>query len=571
MVQGYYSLDEAAQILGMSTEQLGQMAQKREVRAFADRGTWRFRTQDVEELARQRGRGSEPDLQFSDPIHSPKPAKKAPLADSDPIPLLPDDSEQVQFGLASGDSGKLKGKGSSKGQSGKSPTPKPGSDSDVRLVPEGSGVGFQIASDSGARADGPKSNPKKSPVAPEHKSDSSVRIVPMESDSDVRVVNARPEDSAVRLADDPIQSGTDSDIRLELSGNKSKQAPKLPAASDHGGDDSVLTEEIDLDAELRRKEEASRIRRKKTQTASRGAAEEGQKTPKPGSAKATDSSSDFELKPIGHADQPTREEEIDLGLSAPPARGDSGIRLHDPKDSGISLERTEEASSDLEFELKPEVTPKPAAKRAKPVPPPQEDADSEFELTLEDSGGLKPIDSDARGPADSDKDIFATDFEVPALEDDSGSEAVALEGSDTDLESSEFELAIGDEDMVAEDESGSQVVALDDEEADEAAATVARTRGGKRAQLVDEEDDDYLEGDDDDRPVRAAAADVQQSWGVMVPIFAGLTFLVVFVAGLMSFELVHGMWGYRQSSKVGSVIVDPLTRGVMPDNYLPKE
>src|SRR5262245_13319451 len=137
MVQGYYSLDQAAQILGMTTEQLSQMAQRREVRAFADRGTWRFRTQDVEELARQRGRGSEPDLQFSDTARtrtdSPKPQKKAPLADSDlPIPLAPDESDQVEIGTASSDSGKLKPKSSSKNLAGpKSPTPKPGSDSDV--------------------------------------------------------------------------------------------------------------------------------------------------------------------------------------------------------------------------------------------------------------------------------------------------------------------------------------------------------------------------------------------------------------------------------------------------------
>jgi len=48
MVQGYYTLDEAARILGMDPEKLGHMAQRREIRAFADRGTWRFRTQDVE-------------------------------------------------------------------------------------------------------------------------------------------------------------------------------------------------------------------------------------------------------------------------------------------------------------------------------------------------------------------------------------------------------------------------------------------------------------------------------------------------------------------------------------------
>ncbi len=573
MVQGYYSLEEASQILGMSSEQLSQLAQRREVRAFADRGTWRFRTQDVEELARQRGRGSEPDLQFNDPPRSrqesPRPQKRPPLADSDAPLQLTGDDDQVEIGReptgrSSGDSGRMKGKSGPK-------TPKPGSDSDVRLVPEGSGLGFQIASDSDVKVEdgGPKSGKKN--VPPERKSDSSVRIVPMESDSDVKIP---PEDSVVRLADEPGKPGTDSDIRLETAGG-TRPAPKLPPASDHG-DDSVLTEEIDLDDELRRKEDASKARKKKTQA---GPSSTG-KTPKPGAGpkKLTDSSSDFELTSLGKSDQPTREEEVDLGVGptgSPTRPGhDSGIRLHDPKDSGISLEDTGEGSSELDFELSPATgnTPKPAKKGAPKAK--EDDSDSEFELTLDDSG-LKPIDSDSRGPSDSDKDIFETDFEVPALDDDSGSEAVALDESDTDLESSDFELAIGDDDMAVEDESGSQVVALDDEEADEAAATVARARrGGRAKKLVADEDEEAFEEIDEDegRPVRGApAVAAEQSWGLMVPIVAGFTFLFIFIGGLMSYELVHSMWGYRQSNKVGAVVVDPLTQALMPDGYLPKD
>src|SRR5437763_5468585 len=80
MVQGFYSLDEAARYLGMPPENLSQMAQRREIRAFADRGTWRFRTQDVEELARRLGRGSSPELQLGE-AQAPKttaPTSKAP-------------------------------------------------------------------------------------------------------------------------------------------------------------------------------------------------------------------------------------------------------------------------------------------------------------------------------------------------------------------------------------------------------------------------------------------------------------------------------------------------------------
>src|SRR4051812_33853571 len=78
MVQGFYGLDEAAQILGLPPEQLNQMAQRREIRAFADRGTWRFRTQDVEEMARRLGRRSNPELQLGEALPKSTPPKSGP-------------------------------------------------------------------------------------------------------------------------------------------------------------------------------------------------------------------------------------------------------------------------------------------------------------------------------------------------------------------------------------------------------------------------------------------------------------------------------------------------------------
>ena len=62
----FYSLEEAARVLGMSPEELKAKAQHREVRAFLDGGSWRFRVADVDELARRRGLGSDPELPLSD-------------------------------------------------------------------------------------------------------------------------------------------------------------------------------------------------------------------------------------------------------------------------------------------------------------------------------------------------------------------------------------------------------------------------------------------------------------------------------------------------------------------------
>ncbi len=62
----FYTLEEAARVLGMSADELKGKAQAREVRAFLDSGSWRFRVVDVDELARRRGLGSDAELQLSD-------------------------------------------------------------------------------------------------------------------------------------------------------------------------------------------------------------------------------------------------------------------------------------------------------------------------------------------------------------------------------------------------------------------------------------------------------------------------------------------------------------------------
>src|SRR3954453_23797632 len=66
-MQQYYTLEEAASRLQMSPDELREMAKSKKIRAFQDKGSWRFRTQDVEELARARGiDNSGPDIVATD-------------------------------------------------------------------------------------------------------------------------------------------------------------------------------------------------------------------------------------------------------------------------------------------------------------------------------------------------------------------------------------------------------------------------------------------------------------------------------------------------------------------------
>ena len=110
-MQQYLTLEEAAKMLLLSVDQLREMARKKTVRAFQDRGSWRFRLQDVEELARKRGINSDPEVRLGD-------GKKASdHDDDDEVPLGREKSSQASRSKTKAPS-----------------SPKPGSDSDVRLV-----------------------------------------------------------------------------------------------------------------------------------------------------------------------------------------------------------------------------------------------------------------------------------------------------------------------------------------------------------------------------------------------------------------------------------------------------
>jgi hypothetical protein len=195
------------------------------------------------------------------------------------------------------------------------------------------------------------------------------------------------------------------------------------------------------------------------------------------------------------------------------------------------------------------------------------DSDSEFELSLDASGELEATSQAAEG----EKDIFETDFEVPALEDESGSEAVALdEDSDTDLEGSDFDLDLSDEDLAAEEGSGSQVVALEEgEESAEEDKPVSR-KPRKKAAVAEESDEPLLDLEDveaeeeqEEAAVGAAPAAAPQPWGVVPALFLTPAFLVLFFVVFMSFELLHNMWGYHTGGIGARLFIDPIARNTI--------
>jgi excisionase family DNA binding protein len=613
MPQQYYTLEQAAHILRIGTEQLKEMARKKEIRAFQDRSGWRFRSQEIDEMARERGLGSDPEL----PLGEAAKVKPGDAAGEEVFNFrLEDDSDEVPLGKepVASEKPSRPGSGSRKTGHSKSPPPKASSDSDVRLVLEGTEGGLALDAPSskapaskGPVSPAPKVGSSKSRLPPHVKDDSGVRIVPLDqpSDSDVKI-----EQSAVRKKS--TKKTSDSDIRIE-------------EVEKSGKVDQMVTEEIDLDAE-ERKAEAARAKapRQRPKPGSSPAlptispfelsdaeldvksakAPQSKTSPPAKDEEDSDSSSDFELKPMADSSSP-----LELGSDEIPAlgsdeairigeltggKGASGIHLQSPADSGISLEPeasdeiptphptpkgkgerdsssdfelgvadpnaspTEDSSSDFELSLQEGDASSTEGSSSEfelsldsesaelAVEGQGSDSDSEFELTLDDSGGLS---------VEEESGSESGDFDVPSLDED----AEALEG-ESDLESSEFDLSLEGE------ESGSQVVPLEDEEDyDEAAATVQRKAAGAAiadeegledlGEALDEDLDETPAAEEEVEPALAPAAAPPADWGVVYPLLSLVSTLVLFFVGLMGFELMRGMWGYNTGNKVSTPVV----------------
>jgi excisionase family DNA binding protein len=669
----YYTLEEAAKLLGISPDRLREMANKKEIRAFQDRGTLRFRAEDIQERARSQGRSSDPELPIGESAPkpggpaSPSPAKRKTSAE----PLRTEDDEEVV--LFDVDPAKGTGPASGRVLGGRSSSrltpPRGNEDSDVRLALDG--TDFPAEEDSKSRS-GPKSPPRKSKVT---KPDSDVKVEP-------------PPDAEVPIGGKKQRGLSDSDIRLELE--------ELPSMSGRSKSKHELhvTEEIDLDEEDAKPAPPPPPAKGKSRSKlSSSSATPVLPTSSPfelsepevnldaptsdsKTKKLESDSSDFELiafdstkSPKQQAGVPLDDESVSLGeLSG--GKGKSGINLGEVADSGISLEGEgsdelefelpldseppatgnvpmEDSSSDFElsiqdpaegsstasesdfeltldnpagatpgkeedseFELSLDDVPEDqdpsdsefelsvsergateegsdsefeltldAESNAAELPhEPEASSDSEFELTLDASGDLAPV-TDAE-----EKDIFEpTNFDVPALEDESSSEAVALEDSDTDVEDSsgDFDLSVDQEDL----ESGSEVVTLEEgEEADEGAATVARPRAKKSKSALVELPEEVGEEEESARRSRRRAAEpeeeeeevavaageaVAQPWGPLPAILLFPTVLVLFFVGVMGFELVQGMWGYHRPMKLTKPVIDTVAR--MFDENLPRD
>lgn len=584
MPEEFYTLEQAAARLGVPPERLRQMAQRNEIRVFMDRSTLRFRASDIEELRRRLGIDSSSELQTAGP-RTPKPSvsgadsgprtpKPTGAADSGPRTPKPGSSprpaaappaagretmlaspEEFVFDVG-GEAGGAVDLASLFAQGPRTP----GSDSDVRLVPEGSDINLVVMPPEPEK-------PSSRPSGEKGKPESQVRLEPAQPVAEGRPprlsrLEVKPEsDSDVRLLDveapqivAPTGVRRDSQIRLEpdyRSDVKPDSAIKSEQRSPEGSD-STLQLEVNLDEELQ--QTAARQRAVIDSSEERAAAQLLQEDAE--STEFEGQGSEFELRladdvtdevPVAEGSGTFRLQEEEQDVAQGPAADSSG-------NQPLSLEAGEaSATEELSFELSldeeaTEVTPRPESAKRTP------DSSSDFELSVQDEGDSE-VDTELLGVAsgkggrsvqEADTELEETsDFDLQLVEE----EEAPAEGGEADRETE----VIIDEGVGVEEET--QLVEGVEEISDLGLEDAVEFVEPGSSEVVEEEAEVAVaeEAVPAVRYVELAPAD----WGVWAIVHVPTTLVLIF-AGFLMFELVRSVLYYHEPGMMGGQIFELL-------------
>ena len=563
----YLSLEEAAAQIGIKTEDLIRLREKGEVRGFADRGTWKFKADDVAEYRRRQQPDSDPDLQIIDDFsdsESDDVGKQATVirkggpakSDSD-VRLVSDDPDQKKNRLT-GSSDELPSIGLHD------------SDSDVRLVDPSKGI--EQGSDSDVTLVVPGKNLKSD-------SDSDVRMVdlpdsrkdsksrsPVDTDSDIRLSPFSDSDSDVQLIGPKSKGGKPgSDVKLGSNRTKSDSAEKTldmgPPSSGidfdlldsgssgsalHDGDDSSITLSGDSGIQLAGADSGIRL----------------------GGDSGIRMGGDSGIR-LG----------VDSGIRL---GGDSGIRLSDdsgvqlkkPADSGISLEGADSgvrlADSGINLGEESAIRMKPtsskikkggSSKNLKGSKKPADDLEATVPMHLDplsdddlssstapflssiSDDDLNTSDLDSFNPSDTSELQSIGDLEQNVVmfdDDEEDAPPVSSKKKQKTVEESIFEidevedgsmdeLEVSDEDLSGENEIDDLAFDDDDGESEDSFSGSSKLGMGNRQKV----------------PV---AQEADWSAGFVSLLFTSLLFLVA--GSWMAADLLHNVWAKGEESPI---------------------
>lgn len=333
MAKKYLTLEEAAETSGFSVDDLKRFRESGDLRGFADRGTWKFREEDIAELQRRQN-DSSPDVPLMDEDFG----EGLSVLDSDeevvseqPTEIrLESDDENVELSMDD-------------------------SDSDVRLMLDDSMV---LGADD------------SSPEVPAADSDSDVKLVDTDSDSDVRLATEPllddSSDSDVTL----IADGSDSDVQLLAGDDDRSDSDVALVASDESGLPVVFSD-TDQDQPMLLEDSSIELKGDSEIVAV-------------DSSISLDNGNDSEIALVADDSGITLENPADSGILL---SDDNGYDLSGADESGISLELDEEEGEDRSGTVPMLEIPsldEDLDETQFEIPALDTDAESDFDLSMDD-------------------------------------------------------------------------------------------------------------------------------------------------------------------------------------------
>ena len=491
----FYTLEEAARVLGMDPEVLKSKANANEIRPYRDGGTLRFKVADIDEFARIKGLGSEPDLHLSD---LDIPANSQELSEFEMNSFSPDYGQTMEF------------------------------------TPKGPGAGSR--SDHDVLIDDLS-------VPPNPISGSSSVILGMEA------AGKLPSDSDVRLVPDNPKGASDSDVRL--AGNAGFKAPS-------DSDVTLIADDTSSHEALEAGSSDTAVRRSPLIGSSGEVhAESGsdfELTPSSViDALQPDSGSDFELSAVDEGSDEfestplKRPSDSDVTAGTP---GLSGINLSRPSDSGINLQSASGLNLSQSIELSPiSGEAIPSAPRAKPKPK------SKSSLSETPVPGVGKGDKDIFDDTDFEVDALssdsddsddktmqleaASDFELE--ESDTGSEVFAIDEDDVDQNAatsvgSPVDLGDDDDDVdeFAEGASGEMSAGAWDVESESSSVPSSSPRSAPSPMM--------------------AAQGPSAEWGGLWIGMLSVTAVFMLLLAFVSMDLVRNLYDFHQEGPASGLV-----------------
>lgn len=556
----YLSLEEAAERVGLSRDEVMRLREKGDLRGFADRGTWKFKYEDVEELARRRQANSDPDLPFL--VDDPESGSALSISDDElgeqPTIIRGGKKDDSDIKLESGD---VHGSWTKKSQM--------DSDSDINLTKEwGSG----------------KPLPKGAAPRGEQDSDSDVRAVEetllshkgnpdkteafvMDSDSDVKLVDDAPGRPAVPFAKE--LKGSDSEIRL--TNDVTSSEIRLIPDRGRGGSDSnasdVRTAADSMASDIRLApldNDVSDIRKSPIDndvSDIRFAPQEAPSDSDVALLRPGDSSIALDFTPDEGEGASVLTDESGIALAGDSAMmlaSESGISLEGPSDSGISLESRDEegitladdagigllgADSGITLDSPAKSGPKKGGAKQ--------------------GGGTLPM-MDIPNYRDEGTD---TSFEIPSLRDDSAYDLETVKPTPKSEKTAKlpaFSSSESVDDAVFNIDDGDAAL---DSGADEELEVIDDAFGedddlGDDLDVIDADEEVFAADEEDSEfaaPVAGRYVPVEQEWGAGVMVGVSVCSVLLLLVGAVMFDLVKTMWVPGQANAVAGPVLDALS------------